>query len=80
MRGKGSGFGMVMLLVVLAVVLFLVAQSWRSVAPEAIAVTDHGQPEAAGAIHSGDLPDLEEMKQRTDGRAAEVEAILEQSE
>ena len=47
---------------------------------EATAVTDHGQPEAAEAIRSGDLPDLDEMKQRTDDRAAEVQAILEQSE
>jgi hypothetical protein len=80
MRGKGSGFGMVMLLVVLAVVLFLVARSWNRVAPEALAVDAHGQPEAAEAIRSGDLPGLNEMRQQTDAHADEVEAILEQAE
>jgi len=57
---------MVMLLVVLAVVLFLVAHSWDSVAPE--------------AVTSGDLPDLNDMRQRTDAHAEEVQAILEEAE
>jgi hypothetical protein len=66
MRSKGSGIGMIMLLVVLAVVLFLVSHSWKAVAPE--------------AVSSGDLPDLNDMRQRTDAHAEEVQAILEQAE
>jgi hypothetical protein len=78
MRGKGSGFGFVMLVIVLAVVLFLVARSWRQVAPAAMQVEPHGQTEAAEALESGDLPDLGEAKKRTDARAAEIQEILEQ--
>ncbi len=78
MRGKGSGFGFVMLVIVLAVVLFLVARSWRQAAPAAMQVSDHGETEAAEALESGDLPDLEEARKRTDARAAEIQETLEQ--
>jgi len=64
---------------VLAVVLLLVARNWNQVGPEALAVDAHGQPEAAEAIRSGDLPGLNEMRQRTDAHADEVEAVLEQT-
>lgn len=67
-----------MLLIVLAVVLFLVARNWRQVAPAAMQVNDHGQTEAGEALESGDLPDLDEAKKRTDARAAEIQEILEQ--
>jgi hypothetical protein len=80
MRGKGSGFGLIMLLVVLAVILILVGRSWNSVAPEALSVADHGQPEAAEAVRSGKLPDLKETRQRTEAHAQEVREILEETE
>lgn len=67
-----------MLVIVLAVVLLLVARSWRRVAPAAMQVSDHGQTEAAEALESGDLPDLDEAKKRTDARTAEIREILEQ--
>ncbi len=40
MAKKPSGFGFVMLVVVLAVVLLLAARQWRSVAPTALQVSD----------------------------------------
>jgi hypothetical protein len=78
MRGKGSGFGFIMLVIVMAVVLFLVARSWSRMAPAAMQVDDHGQTEAAEALESGDLPDLNDMKKQTDARSEEMQAILEQ--
>jgi hypothetical protein len=67
-----------MLVIVLAVVLFLVARNWRQVAPAALQVEAHGQTAAAEALESGELPDLDEAKKRTDARAAEIREILEQ--
>jgi hypothetical protein len=89
MRKQGSGFGFVILVVVLAVVLLLVARAWRSVAPTAaqiqggdapIAVEDHGEEEAGEAQRSGDLPDLNEMRDETDAHAQAVQEALEATE
>jgi len=85
MRKQGSGFGFVILAVVLVVVLLLVARSWRSVAPTAAqiqggeggVVDDHGETDAAAAQRSGDLPDLNEMREETDAHAEQVQEALE---
>ena len=88
MRKQASGFGFVILVVVLVVVLFLVAKSWRSVAPtaaqiqggEAPIVDDHGEAGAAEAQRSGELPDLNEMRQETDAHAQQVQEAFEATE
>jgi hypothetical protein len=80
---------MIVLLVVLAVVLVLVARAWKSVAPTALdvsgvapagAVPDHGQPQATEALRKGDLPRMDEARQRTDEHGARVQEALQVSE
>lgn len=85
---RGGAIGLIVLLVALVIVMLLVAQSWKSVAPEVIQITDtdgpdvnvqfsdHGQSQAGEALRRGDLPDLEEMQQRTDAHAQQVEDAL----
>jgi len=46
MRRQGGGFGTVILLVVVAVVLYLVARNWKSVAPTAMEIHDRNQRRA----------------------------------
>jgi hypothetical protein len=74
-----------MLLVVLAIVLLLVAQNGKEVAPTAMdvsdpggAVDDHGQPEAAEAL--GELPGLDDVQQRTGAYADQLQQVLEETE
>lgn len=43
MRRQGGGFGTVILLVVVAVVLYLVARNWTSVAPTAMEIHDRNE-------------------------------------
>ena len=87
---KGGGFGMVMLVVVLAIVLLLVARQWKAVAPTAIQVqqdgsvtvtpNDHGQTEAGAAIKSGTLPDLNDMRQATGEYSQQVQDAMAEIE
>ena len=89
MGKKPSGFGFVMLVVVLAVVLLLAARQWRSVAPTALQVSDpdlsavaddHGETGAGEALRSGQLPDLRDMKQQTGEHADRLQEALEATE
>jgi hypothetical protein len=84
-----KSFGMVMLVVVMAVVLLLVAQAWSRLAPAAVDVHkattgqimhDHGQTEAAEALRAGHLPRLEDAQARTDVHAEDVKQALESGE
>ena len=76
---------MILLVVVLAVVLLLVAKSWKTVAPTALDVRDaqsgpiddHGQKEAGEAVRKGDLPRLKETQENTDAHAARVQEALD---
>ena len=86
MSKRLPGFGLVMLVVVLAVVLVLVARSWRAVAPTAIQVSspelagsvhDHGESRAAAELRSGQLPNLGDMRQNTSAHADEVQRALD---
>ena len=70
MKG-GRGFGMVMLLMVLAVVLYLVARNWEAFGPAAVQVKNHkaqpildahGQEDAAQEVRSRNVPDLDDMQ------------------
>jgi predicted lipid-binding transport protein (Tim44 family) len=87
MRRQGSGFGLVMLVVVLAVVLFLATRAFKSTLPTAQAL---GKPSSAAddaaatgtsssgeAIRPSRLPDLKDLKQRTDAHAAQVRDAVE---
>ena len=81
MAKQGRGFGVVVLLVTMVIVLMLAAKAWERFGPTAIDVTGaapgstHGQPEAAAALE--DLPNLDEAKKRTDEHAEEIKKALE---
>ena len=77
---------MVLLVVVMAVVLILVAKSWKAVAPAALdtqdalnsgPLSDHGQPAAAGALREGGMPNLRETQAETDQHSAQMQEALE---
>jgi len=89
MAKRSFSFGMVALLIVMAVVLVLVARAWRTVAPAAMDVhdlshsgplDDHGQTEAASAVRQGGLPDLRQTQQETDEHSARVQEALDEIE
>ena len=85
MARKGGSFGILVLVVTMAIVLLLVARQWKAVAPTAAQITGpgahgvvdgHGQTEASEEVGSGALPDLNEMKQETTEHAQQVEEAL----
>jgi len=88
---RGGAIGLIVLLVALVIVMLLVAESWRSVAPEVIQISDthgpdvkvqfsgHGESQAVEELRRGDLPDLEQMRQRTDAHAQQVEDALDET-
>ncbi len=72
-----------MVVVVMAIVLFLVAKTWKQITPQVIdvsgpgsVVNDHGDAAAGAAVRSGELPGLDEMRQGTDAHATEVQQAL----
>ena len=85
---RGGAIGLIVLLAALVIVLMLVAESWQSVAPEVIQITDtegpdvkvqfsdHGESQAGDALQRGDLPGLREMQESTDARAQQVADAL----
>lgn len=85
---KGGGFGLVVLVIVMAVVLLLVARSWKSVAPTATQLPDgpsapletNGEDQAGEALSSGNLPDLNEMRSETDAHAERLQQALSEIE
>jgi hypothetical protein len=89
MRKMGGGFGLVMLVVVMAVVLLLVAKQWKAVAPTALQLDDgtpmvvpetHGEDAAGDALQRGGLPDLNQMRQATGQHVQQVQETLEEVE
>ena len=79
MKG-GRGFGMVMLLMVMAVILYLVAKNWEAFGPAAVQVKNHqgkpildahGQEDAAREVRSRNVPDLEDMDREIQKHNAE---------
>jgi hypothetical protein len=46
----------------------------------AAGVDDRGQTEAGEAVRSGELPDLNDMRQQTDAHAQQVQEALEATE
>jgi hypothetical protein len=86
---KAGGFGVAVLVVVMATVLLLVAQAWKKVAPTAVEIKQldgngafdaHGQTDAAGEVRSGALPKLSDMERSTDAHTAEVAGAIASAE
>lgn len=78
-----------MLLVVMAIVLWLVAKRWQTVAPVVMDVKKsgqtgtidaHGQTEAAQEVRSGKLPKMDEMRKRTSNHGKQVQDALQTDE
>jgi predicted lipid-binding transport protein (Tim44 family) len=87
MRRQGSGFGFVVLLVVLVVVLFLASRAFKSTLPAATALAkpspadQEAQESAASqggeAIRPSRMPDLKDVKRTTDAHAKQVREAVE---
>ena len=88
MRKGGGGMGMIVTLVVMAIVLYLVAQAWKNMAPEAISVTNvsaspadldgDGSDDDESAT-PGHLPDLQEMRETTAQHQEDVRQAMEKT-
>jgi len=90
MSRRSGSFGLVLLVVVMAVVLLLVARSWKAAAPH-LAETIHARPEvarvpASDADATGDagdspraLPGVGEMRRATGRHADQVQEALAES-
>jgi len=75
-----------MVLIVMAVVLLMVAKTWRTTAPAIIDTQNvldshpasaHGEAGAAAEIRSGDLPGLSDAQRNTDAHAAQVQEAMQ---
>ncbi len=69
---KGGGFGLVMLVIVMAIVLYLWAENAREVIPT-LETAEHELKEVAGP---GELPGVSEMEAATAEHAKELEDAL----
>jgi len=81
MKNSGGGFGYVIALVALVILLLLSVKAWKGAAPAAAqalkpgasgGVPDHGQTGAGDALRSGNLPDVKQMGQNTDAHVQQV--------
>ena len=83
-----SVFGLIMLMVVMAIVMILTARSWRQLAPHAIEVTNPPPAEAPASNQdstrpeliegAGYLPNLNEMRRNTAAHTDRVEELADQ--
>jgi len=83
MRKMGGGFGTILALAALVILLLLAARAWKGAAPAAAqalkpnapaTVPDHGQAGAGHEVRSGGLPNMKKMGENT---GAHVEQINE---
>lgn len=86
MSKSGGGFGYILVLVVLAILLLLSVRAWRNAAPAAAqalkpgapaTLPDHGQTDAGKAVRSGNLPDTKKMGENTDVHVQEINEITQ---
>jgi len=79
---KPGGFGMLLTLAVLVILLLLAVKAWQSAMPAAAqalkpgatqGVPDHGDKQTGDAVRSGNLPDLKTTGQRTDAHIQQVQ-------
>jgi hypothetical protein len=83
MAKRGTSFGMVVLVVTMAIVLLLVAKRWQQLAPSARETSLPGRPSAAAASPGapGDpIPGLREVEVSTNAHAEDVGEALAASE
>jgi hypothetical protein len=82
-----TGLGLILLLVVMAIVMLLTARAWKEVTPTAIEVTNPqpAAPDPASTQNrpeviqgSGQLPNLQEMRQNTSAHTQQVKDLQEQ--
>src|SRR5262245_53289526 len=84
MRRQGGGFGFVILLVVVAIVLWLAAKNWQSTLPAAAEISKPGRPASTldTPPNSGESvparPNLSDMKNATDAHTSDVNRSLDQ--
>ncbi len=69
---RSGGFGLIALVIVVAIVLFLVASN----AKETIPTLEKAQDEAAREVGEESLPGLDEMETSTNEHAKELEEAL----
>ncbi len=74
MKKSGGGFGYILVILVLAILLLLSVRAWRNAAPAAAealkpgapaTVPDHGQSDAGKEVRSGGLPNIKKMGEST---------------
>ena len=87
MRKLSGGFGLVMLVIVVAVVLLLTARAWNAVAPTAADLREASAPvpadvrgAATSATRDGSLPRLDDVRQRTGAHAEDLANALAETE
>jgi hypothetical protein len=88
MRKGGGSFGMIVMVVVMAIVLYLVARAWSNMAPQALTVTnlsaspadleadEGGSGESASPGH---LPGIQEMQETTARHEEQVREAMEKT-
>jgi len=93
MRRQGGSFGFVIMLVVLAVILLIALNNFKSVAPAAVEIRKHNEARKAGqevrpeSVEPKDAstsapssrPSLSTMDQRTSDHSAAVQDALSQA-
>jgi len=81
MSKSGGGFGYVLAILVLAILLLLSVRAWRNAAPAAAqalkpgapaTVPDHGQAGAGKEVRSGGLPNIKKMGESTGAHADQI--------
>ena len=93
MRRQGNGFGIIILLLVLAIVAFLSLNNFKATAPAAMQIQEHNKARSAGQkvespSSSGDAwtatppsrPSLKAMDQKTTEHSNTVQDALSQTE
>ncbi len=89
MKKMGGGFGLIAMVIVVAIVLLLVAKQWKSVAPTVmqldadgpmIVPNTHGEDGAGEALRRGGLPNLNQMRQATGEHAEQVQEAFDEVE
>ena len=80
MRARGALIGFVLVVVVAAIVLYLSAENWKSVAPQVQEIVSSEESSQVLGEEGGELPGLGEMKAETDAHSKELEEALAATE
>ena len=86
MGNKSGGFGYILALAVLVILLFLSVRAWKNAAPAAAqalkpgapaTLPDHGQTGAGKEVRSGGLPNMKKMGENTDAHVQEINEVTQ---